>query len=117
MSPKPPHPTAMNPTGIAAYKPAEIAVRIEEAGVGKTKLGLLQKTALSVLAGVFIAFGAAFYTLAMSGVDASFGPARLLGGAAFSLGLILVVVGGAELFTGNALMVMACLIKLHQLKR
>ena len=107
MSPKPPHPTAPNPTGIAAYQPAEIALRIEEAGVGKTKLGLLQMMALSVLAGVFIAFGAAFYTQVMSGVDASFGPARLLGGAAFSLGLILVVVGGAELFTGNALMVMA----------
>ena len=40
-------------------------------------------------------------------VDATFGPARLLGGLVFSLGLILVIIGGAELFTGNALMVMA----------
>jgi formate/nitrite transporter len=107
MSPRLPHPAGPNPTGIDAYKPAEIALRIEEAGIGKTKLELLQLIALSLLAGAFIAFGAAFYTLAMSGVDTSFGPARLLGGAAFSLGLILVVVGGAELFTGNALMVMA----------
>ena len=96
-----------NPTGIEAYKPAEIAQRIEKAGVGKTQLGVVQITALSLLAGAFIAFGAAFYTVAMTGVDAGSGPARVLGGGAFSLGLILVVVGGAELFTGNALMVMA----------
>lgn len=99
--------TPLNPTGIDAYKPAEIALRIEEAGVSKTELGLVQMVALSVLAGAFIAFGGAFYTLVMTGADSGFGPARLLGGAAFSLGLILVVVGGAELFTGNALMVMA----------
>jgi formate/nitrite transporter len=96
-----------NPTGLDAYKPAEIARRIEEAGVGKASLALVPMTALALLAGAFIAFGAAFYTLAMTGVDAGYGPSRLLGGAAFSLGLILVVVGGAELFTGNALMVMA----------
>ena len=96
-----------NPTGIDAYKPAEIAQRIGEAGVSKTQLGLVQMVALSVLAGAFIAFGAAFYTVVMTGADPGFGPTRLLGGAAFSLGLILVVVGGAELFTGNALMVMA----------
>lgn len=100
-------PSGPNPTGIEAYSPSEIALRIEEAGVGKARLGLVQITALSLLAGAFIAFGAAFYTVVMTGVDAGFGPARLLGGAAFSLGLILVVVGGAELFTGNALMVMA----------
>jgi formate/nitrite transporter len=105
--PKQATPTGANPTGIDAYKPAEIAQRIEEAGVGKTELGIVQITALSLLAGAFIAFGAAFYTLAMTGVDGGYGPTRLLGGAAFSLGLILVVVGGAELFTGNALMVMA----------
>lgn len=96
-----------NPTGLDAYKPAEIARRIEEAGVGKAQLALVPMTALSLLAGAFIAFGGAFYTLVMTGADPGFGPARLLGGTAFSLGLILVVVGGAELFTGNALMVMA----------
>ncbi len=105
--PKQAIPIGANPTGIDAYKPAEIAQRIEQAGVGKTELGLTQITALSLLAGAFIAFGAAFYTVVMTGVDGGYGPARLLGGSAFSLGLILVVVGGAELFTGNALMVMA----------
>jgi formate/nitrite transporter len=62
---------------------------------------------LAILAGAFIGFGGAAYTAVMTGVDASFGPSRLLGGVVFSLGLILVIIGGAELFTGNALMVMA----------
>lgn len=95
------------PTGIDAYKPIEIAERIEQAGVSKTRLTVTQLLTLSVLAGTFIALGAAFYTVTMTGVDSTSGPARLLGGAAFSLGLVLVVVAGAELFTGNVLMVMA----------
>ncbi|NIA70243.1 formate/nitrite transporter family protein [Pelagibius litoralis] len=96
-----------DPTGIDAYKPSEIARRIERAGVGKTRLSVAQLLTLSILAGVFIGIGGAFYTLVMTGVDVGYGPARVLGGVAFSLGLILVVVGGAELFTGDVLMVMA----------
>ena len=75
---------------------------------------------LAVLAGAFIGFGGAAYTAVMSGVDATLGPARMLGGLVFSLGLILVIVGGAELFTGNALMVMAAVdrkISVRQLLR
>jgi formate/nitrite transporter len=68
---------------------------------------VIQTVMLGVLAGAFIAFGAMFFTLVMSGSPLGFGPGRLLGGFAFSLGLILVVVGGAELFTGNNLIVMA----------
>ena len=89
------------------YRPAEIADLVERAGVAKAGAPLHALVALSVLAGAFIAFGAAFYTVAMTGADPGFGPARVLGGVVFSLGLILVVVGGAELFTGNALIVMA----------
>ncbi len=96
-----------NPTGLDAYKPVQIFRLVEEAGVAKTKLTMLQVVALAILAGAFIGFGAAFYTTVMTGVDAGYGPNRLLGGLAFCLGLILVVVGGAELFTGNALLVMA----------
>ncbi|MEK9754614.1 MAG: formate/nitrite transporter family protein [Rhodospirillaceae bacterium] len=62
---------------------------------------------LGVLAGAFIAFGDMFYTLVMTGNPFGLGSARMLGGVAFSLGLILVVIGGAELFTGNNLIVMA----------
>jgi formate/nitrite transporter len=90
-----------------AYKPAEIAALIETAGVAKAALPLHRLATLAILAGAFIGFGAAFWCIAMIGADPGFGPARVLGGTVFALGLILVVVGGAELFTGNALMVMA----------
>lgn len=66
-----------------------------------------QMFTLALLAGAFIGFGAAAYVMVMTGADPGFGPARLLGGLAFSLGLILCIIGGAELFTGNALMTMA----------
>lgn len=90
-----------------AYKPAEIAALIETAGVAKAALPLHRMAVLAVLAGAFIGFGSAFWCMAMAGADPGFGPQRVLGGVVFALGLILVVVGGAELFTGNALMVMA----------
>lgn len=90
-----------------AYKPAQIADLIEDAGVAKAQLPWPQMLVLAALAGAFIGFGAAAYTMVMTGVDPGFGPARLLGGVVFAMGLILVIVGGAELFTGNALMVMA----------
>ncbi len=92
---------------LDAYAPAQIAHLIEQGGVAKARLPLLKMAALGILAGAFIAFGAMFYTLVVTGSDLGFGPGRLLGGVAFSLGLILVLVGGAELFTGNNLIVMA----------
>jgi len=90
-----------------AYAPAELAQRVENAGVRKAGLALLPLLTLAVLAGAFIAFGGMFYTLVVTGAGPGFGPVRLLGGVAFSLGLVLVVVGGAELFTGNTLIVLA----------
>lgn len=90
-----------------AYKPAQIAALIEAVGVSKARLPFGQMLTLAVLAGAFIGFGGAAYLMVMTGADPTFGPAKLLGGMVFSLGLILCVVGGAELFTGNALMVMA----------
>lgn len=104
--------TQKNPTGIDAYKPAEIAALVRNAGVAKVHLPITQMFTLAVLAGAFIGFGGAAYTMVMTGVDPSFGPARFLGGIAFSLGLILVIIGGAELFTGNALIVMAAVDRL-----
>lgn len=101
------NPDTPTPTGLDAYSPAEIAKRVESGGVAKTKLTILQTFALAVLAGAFIAFGGMFFTLVITGNDMGFGLARLLGGVAFSLGLILVAVGGAELFTGNNLIIMA----------
>ncbi|MBT5049070.1 MAG: formate/nitrite transporter family protein [Rhodospirillaceae bacterium] len=92
---------------IDAYRPAAIAERIEASGVSKAGLGIVQTLTLAVLAGAFIAFGAMLFTLVMTDSGLGFGPARLLGGVAFSLGLILVVIAGAELFTGNNLIIMA----------
>lgn len=92
---------------LDAYAPAEIAGRIEAAGIAKAKLDALPTLTLAVLAGVFIAFGGMFYTLAVTDSGLGLGPTRIVGGLAFSLGLILVVVAGAELFTGNNLIVMA----------
>lgn len=103
-----------------SYKPGEIAALMETAGVAKAGLPAAQMFVLAMLAGAFIGFGAAAYTMVMTGADATYGPARMLGGVVFSLGLILVIVGGAELFTGNALMVMAAVdrkIALRQLMR
>ena len=93
--------------GSSAYSPREIAERVESVGVAKAKLSLLPMVALGVLAGGFIAFGGLFYTVVVSDPALGFAAKRVLGGVVFSLGLILVIIAGAELFTGNNLMVMA----------
>jgi len=98
---------AVTASPLDAYPPAQIARLVGEVGVRKATMPAVPTIMLGVLAGAFIAFGAMFFTLVMTGSPLGFGPARLLGGLAFSLGLILVVVGGAELFTGNNLIVMA----------
>jgi formate/nitrite transporter len=100
-------PIAVLPSPQDAYPPAQVARLVEQVGVKKATLPVVQTLVLGVLAGAFIAFGAMSFTLVMTGSELGLGPSRLLGGLAFSLGLILVVVGGAELFTGNNLIVMA----------
>lgn len=97
----------INVTGVDAYAPAEIARRVADAGQVKAGLPADRLLMLSGLAGAFIGFGAALFTVVVTGSTLGFGLTRFLGGIAFSLGLILVVVAGAELFTGNALIVMA----------
>ena len=106
---------------IDALLPQEMATRAEFLGVRKAEMPFLKMFMLSVLAGAFIALGALFATTVSAGSMAittasgdtaystglPFGVTRLLAGLVFSLGLILVVVGGAELFTGNNLIVMA----------
>lgn len=95
------------PHALEIVAPARIALLVEDVGVRKCALPLMQTLTLAVLAGAFIALGAMFYTVTITGSELGFGPTRLIGGLAFSLGLVLVVVGGAELFTGNSLIVMA----------
>lgn len=102
---------ASSPTGsqIDAFLPDEMARRAEDVGVKKANLPAIRMFVLAVLAGAFIALGAVFATTVTAGASETlpFGLTKLLGGVAFSLGLILVVVAGAELFTGNNLVVMA----------
>lgn len=93
--------------GFDCYSPKEIAERVENVGVTKANLPAVSQIALGVLAGGFIGLGAMFYTLVISDGSLGFAAGRVLGGAVFSLGLILVVIAGAELFTGNNLLVMA----------
>ena len=92
---------------VDAYSPAEIARKVDQVGVKKAKLPLLNTLLLAVLAGAFIALGAIFAIVASTGSELGFGPTKVLAGTVFSLGLILVVVAGAELFTGNNLVAMA----------
>jgi formate/nitrite transporter FocA (FNT family) len=87
--------------------PAQMARRAEETGVAKANGNWINTLVLSVLAGAFIALGAEFFTMVTTASGAGYGLTRLIGGLAFSLGLFLVVVAGAELFTGNNLVVMA----------
>ncbi len=90
-----------------AYQPSQIARRVEEMGVAKARADALTLFVLAVLAGAFIALGALFFMVVSTGSTLGFGVTRLLGGLSFCLGLVLVVIGGAELFTGNNLMAMA----------
>ena len=92
---------------IDAYAPAEMAQRVLKVGVAKARLPMADSLILAVMAGAFIGLGAAFATLTTTGSPMGLGPTRVMGGVAFSLGLILVVVAGAELFTGNNLVAMA----------
>jgi formate transporter len=110
-----------NEIRIDALLPQEMAARAETLGMRKAEMPFLKMFMLAVLAGAFIALGAVFSTtvaaggISMTGPDGTvvstaslpYGLTRIWAGLAFCLGLILVVVGGAELFTGNNLIVMA----------
>jgi formate transporter len=90
-----------------AYPPQEIARKVERLGVAKAHADTPTLLVLAVLAGAFISLGALLFTVVVTDSSLGFGPTRLLGGVGFCLGLILVVIAGAELFTGNNLIAMA----------
>jgi formate/nitrite transporter len=94
---------------LEALLPEDVARKAESTGIAKAQRDALTLLTLAVLAGAFIALGAMFATLIATGLGDAlpFGLARLLPALAFSLGLILVVVCGAELFTGDVLMTVA----------
>ncbi len=91
-----------------ALLPREMAEKAEMIGVTKANLPFLPLLVLAILAGAYISLGAMFATITYSVLlPLSFGVARLMMGLAFCLGLILVVVSGSELFTGNSLVFIA----------
>lgn len=88
--------------------PPQMARACENAGAAKAQRDRLTLVALGLLAGAFIAFGAIFMTVVLTEAgQIPWGMARLAAGFVFSLGLVLVIIGGAELFTGDTLMIMA----------
>ena len=93
--------------GLDAYSPAEVEAKVEVLGVKKARMPFLASFMLSVVAGVGIGLGGLFFCIVLADATLSFATQRVLGGIVFSLGLALVVIGGAELFTGNCLIVMA----------
>ena len=95
------------PDPFDAFGPSDIAVRVRDVGVVKARRDALTTVILGTLAGAFISLGALLYAVVLTGSELGLGPTRLLGGVAFSLGLILVIIAGAELFTGNNLLAMA----------
>ena len=98
----------MDDSNVDAYIPAVMAKRAEASGIRKANRDLLSALFLAIQAGAFIAFGAAFFTHVIHDSAMGIGFTKVLGGLAFSLGLILVIIAGADLFTGDTLMIMAC---------
>jgi formate/nitrite transporter len=93
--------------GSDAYAPKDIALKVETVGVAKAHMATLPLVMLGLLAGAFIGLGGLFFVIVKSDANLSFVVSQLLGGFVFCLGLILVVIAGAELFTGNNLLAMA----------
>ncbi|MGE3167019.1 MAG: formate/nitrite transporter family protein [Planctomycetota bacterium] len=94
-------------SSLESRPPPEIAHAVERVGVAKARMSSLTLLVLGGLAGAFISVGAMFFIVVITSSDLGLGPTRFLGGLAFSLGLVMVVIAGAELFTGNNLIAMA----------
>ncbi|WP_206597525.1 formate transporter FocA [Polycladidibacter stylochi] len=87
-----------------AVSPLALTHTAEEYGIGKTLKNPLTSFMLAITAGVFIAIGFTFYiTVTIGSGASSYGLVKFIGGVAFSLGLMLVIITGAELFTSTVL--------------
>ncbi len=93
--------------GSDAFAPSEVARRIATVGVAKARMAALPLLMLGVLAGAFIGLGSMLFVIVKADATLGFAAAQIGSGMVFSLGLLLVVVAGAELFTGNNLLAMA----------
>lgn len=93
--------------GSDAFSPKQIAERVNDVALVKVNLPLLSMVMLGILAGAFIGLGGLYFVIIKSDASLSYAIGQTLGGLTFCLGLILVIVAGAELFTGNNLLAMA----------
>ena len=100
-------PADLQPLKPDALAPAAIEAKAEDLAVGKTQLPAAKCFVLAVMAGAFIAFGGMFFCTFLGDATLPFGVQRVVGGVCFCVGLVLILCCGAELFTGNALMVTA----------
>jgi len=96
---------------LQMFTPPEIAEQLGEVCQGKCRTPMKKLFVLAILAGAFIAFGAQLSIIVGSDATLGFGFTKFIAGAVFSVGLMLVVVAGAELFTGDSLIVIAALEK------
>lgn len=96
---------------IDTYEPSEMADRVGLVGVTKTDLDTLTMLGLSILAGVFMALGTQLSLLVTHTATSNYGLNQLIGGVAFTLAMVLIVITGAELFAGNCLIVMSCMAR------
>lgn len=92
---------------IDAYAPKAMANRVGQVGIAKANLGFLTTLALSILAGVFIALGIQLTMMVTHTATSNYGLNQLVGGVVFTMALVLIVITGAELFTGNCLIAMS----------
>lgn len=90
-----------------SYSPLEIARKVEQIGITKGNLPFGKVSLLAILAGTFVSMGCMFYITITSDFKGGYGMMMLAGGFAFNLGLMLCVIAGAELFTGNSLLSIA----------
>lgn len=104
-------PADLQPLKPDALAPAAIEAKAEDLAVGKTQLPAAKCFVLAVMAGAFIAFGGMFFCTFLGDATLPFGVQRVVGGVCFCVGLVLILCCGAELFTGNALMVSAVIAR------
>jgi formate/nitrite transporter len=92
---------------LAYLPPADLSRKMAAIGLAKARLPMVNMFVLGILAGAYIGFGAHCATVVSTGNALPYGLAKVLAGGVFSVGLMLVVIAGAELFTGNNLMTVA----------
>jgi formate transporter len=102
-----PQTTQQHPVSVDPFAPGDIARRLEAANVARAALPIRSLLLLGLVGGIYISFGGALATLVLTDNGLGYGLGRLVAGLSFSLGLIMLVVAGGELFTGNNLMVLA----------